>query len=142
MPIADEIKEGLSETEGYTTGDGFAKEVRDAIDGAGISLEDTLDLAFYLYLPNEENALACADALECLGLKRHVEVDNYDEKEKWLCYSAKAMLVSQEELSIIGQKMLDLALLYNGNFDGWETVPEYGFNPFAEPEILDPLECE
>ena len=131
----DNIKNGLSNTDGYTTGKAFAVEVREAIQGAGIELEDSLDLAFYLYFKNEESALKCADELEPLGLKRHTEQNDY-YNEQWLCYSAKNMIPTEKELTTIGSKMLELASLYNGNFDGWETVPEYGFNPFAN-ELSD-----
>ncbi len=124
------IKDGLSQSEGYEDGAAFASEVQEALEGAGIALDEAVNLAFWLYLPDQKSALSAQPRIMELGLKCHIQPDDLDPSI-WLCYSAKEMLPTQEELSSIGELMLDIAAQYEGDFDGWETVPEFGFNPFA-----------
>ena len=123
------IQYGLSEGENYENGLQFAKEVRNSLKEAGISLDTSLDLAFYLYLKDKESAENAKARIEEIDLKCHIEQEDVDD-DTWLCYSARYMKPEEKRLETIGELMITLADEYNGNFDGWETVPEFGFNPF------------
>jgi hypothetical protein len=133
------IKDGLFQNDGYEDGAGFANEVIEALEGANIALDEAVNLAFWLYLPDQHSALSAQSQIVSLGLKCHIQPNDYDPST-WLCYSAKEMLPTQEELSSIGELMLGIATEYKGDFDGWETVPEFGFNPFASN--YDQSQCE
>lgn len=135
-----QIEEGLSRSEGYDNGEGFAREVRESLEEAGIDPEDEVDLAYYLYLPRSEAAEAAGKRLEALGLRCHVEED--DESGEWLCYAQHRLVPEADQLAQIGDAMLELAQIHEGEFDGWETVPEFGYNPFAEAPEYNESECE
>ncbi len=137
--FAQKIGNGLTHSDGYNDGDGFADEVRSALDGAGIDLGRATDLAFYLYLPDQKSAEEARGQITATGLKCHIEEDGYTGS-RWLCYSARKMIPTHDTLSAVGDLMLRLASELDGEFDGWETVPEFGFNPFAGE--YDEADCE
>jgi len=136
----EKIAEGLSHTDGYESGEAFAKEVISSLEEAGISLDSEIDLAFYLYVPNQGAAIYISDSVQKLNLKCHIEQeDSEDEESSWLCYLTKKMVPLAKDIEQIGDTLLKLTVEMDGEFDGWEVVPEYGFNPFENSYDLD--EC-
>jgi hypothetical protein len=118
---------GLEKTEGYTTGSHFAKEVLGGLRKAGINLTEATALSFYLYLPTRKAARACEPLLVQEGLTVEIEKSAADDGQ-WLCLCHRTFVPTQKALKQIGDRMLSLAEMHAGRFDGWET------NPYASME--------
>jgi len=75
---------------------------------------------FYFYFKDEITARSAADQLRDAGFKTVVRpgADNLN----WLCLSTKGIIPSEQGLNSLGNDLEDLALKYQGEFDGWECA--------------------
>jgi len=142
------------ESPDYFSGEQFADEVMDALRESDVDMTESQDFNFYLYLETENDAKACAAEAALIGLEAKVidpddmEGDEVDEDEedvpeefketldaifaeddeepetRWLCLTSAQMEPSQERFKEIGDKMIELARQYEGDFDGWEVNPD------------------
>lgn len=83
-------------------------------------------ISFWLYLPTEDDALSLAKELP----SDHYEVEvnpPIGGSKDWLCLAYRTMVPDPDELEKIRERLTKLALLHNGEFDGWEM--EIPWNP-------------
>jgi hypothetical protein len=75
---------------------------------------------FYFYFKDEITARNAADKLRDTGFETVVclGADNLN----WLCLSTKDIIPSEQALNSLGEDLEDLALKYQGEFDGWECA--------------------
>lgn len=111
---------GLEKTEGYHSGEHFAAEVIAALEKSRWGVAKPVPLLFYLYLPTEEAARACAEAIKPIGLEVQVDPSAADDGT-WLCLSKAKMIPERARLTEIGNLLLSLAKEKNGKLDGWDT---------------------
>lgn len=114
----------IEQTEGYTNGVHFAKEVIGALQRQGVDDKRELTFSLYLYLPSQEAADACATVIRSIGYACVVEESAIDDGS-WLCFVTARLTPTQEKLEEIGALFLDLAASYSGNFDGWEVARDH-----------------
>lgn len=62
----------LSESPDYFSGEQFANEVMKALRESEVDLTESQPFQFYLYLNTEEQANACADEINLIGLETKV----------------------------------------------------------------------
>jgi hypothetical protein len=109
----------IEKSQGYASGDAFASEVRATLKRSGIDLKAEAALVFYLYVPSNAAAKACAAQL------RTAEVESEIEKAasgalKWLCLGKRKLIPEKKALTQIGALLVELAHAHKGQFDGWE----------------------
>jgi len=110
----------LEKTDGYSSGEQFASEVIAALQKSQWGIAKPVPLVFYLYLPDEEAARSCVEAIQAVGL--NVEVGpSANGDGKWLCLCKARLVPETKRLTEIGSVLLSLAKEKNGQFDGWET---------------------
>jgi hypothetical protein len=112
----------MDEDTPHTSGKQFAEEIIAALTGSGIDLADSQSFSFQLRVGNESDALQSAEAAQLIGLE--TEVGQSEEEEDngcWLCVASMAMTPNRERLVEIGDKFIELADKYKGEFAGWEV---------------------
>lgn len=112
----------MDEDTPHTSGTQFAEEIIAALTESGIDLADSQAFSFHLLVGTENDGLQCAEAAQLIGLE--TEVAQSEEKEDngcWLCVASMAMTPNRDRLVEIGDKFIELANKYNGEFAGWEV---------------------
>ena len=147
----------LSESPDYFSGEQFADEVMNALRESEVDMTESQPFNFYLYVGTENDAKACAEEVNLIGLETKIispddmedeededeedipdnlkdaiddavdemfSSDDEEEEFRWLCLASAQMEPSQERFKEIGDKMIELARQYEGDFDGWEVNPD------------------
>ena len=73
----------------------------------------------YLYFPAHQDAELAGAQLRAMGF--HVEIEHSAVGTDWLCLASKSMMPEQETLSRLRVSLTELAYVFRGAYDGWET---------------------
>jgi hypothetical protein len=112
----------MDEDTPHTSGKQFAEEIIAALTGSGIDLADSQSFSFHLRVGNESDAQQCAAEVDLIGLETEVKQSAEEEDNGcWLCVASMAMTPNRERLVEIGDKFIELADKYKGEFAGWEV---------------------
>lgn len=141
------------ESPDYFSGEQFADEIMNALRESDVDMTESQDFEFYLYLQTENDARACVAEVALMGLEARAvdpaDMENEDEDDeedipeelkdaideifaeedeepetRWLCLASAQMEPSHEQFRAIGDKFLELARQYEGDFEGWELNPD------------------
>jgi len=85
--------------------------------GSDVSVDHQFD--FYLYVPQEADAIAAAQTLSERGFA--VVTRRAARGANWLCVASATFVPDTTKLAEVGKLLSSLALKYKGEFDGWEA---------------------
>ena len=76
-------------------------------------------IRFFLYYSTEDDATRSANDLRAMDFK--VDVLSSIGKLKWLCLASKDLFPETNTLATLRGYMVELAIKYGGEYDGWEA---------------------
>lgn len=112
------------------SGEGLDNQsVLTALATHGANLSKPAELAFYLYIPNRENADACAVTLWEHGLRARVarplgKLPNGTSEERWSVSARLNIIPTVETVRSFTDLMNTLAEQHCGEYSGWEASVE------------------
>ena len=83
------------------------------------NLSKPCPIRFFLYFPSEISAINSASELR--ENEFTVDVASSIGKFKWLCLATKEMFPDVTTLTTLRGSMVELAMKYGGEYDGWEA---------------------
>lgn len=86
----------------------------------GFTLEGERLVDFYLYFPEEYQALHAAASLINLQFDTELSYSEYDKL--WLCLARKRINMTDDRLTDLRNWIEELAEKNGGKYDGWETM--------------------
>ena len=104
------------------------------LERSGSDLDRKHEVTFWLYFPCEESARHAANRAGEAGLKPEVSPPLKNHTQ-WLCLLYYPHVPDEGLLDAVSEFCTDLAVQYNGEYDGWESrleLPE-GASPEFPP---------
>ena len=99
--------------------------VLDQLQRFGSHLDRTHEVTFWLYFPSEEASQGAAARARHAGLHPEVSPPLSDEPDRlWLCLLSLPHIPDETILDGIFDFCEQLALAFDGKFDGWESSIE------------------
>ncbi len=83
------------------------------------NLSKPCPIRFFLYFPTENSA--ANSAIELRNKEFTVEIISSIGKLRWLCLATKEMFPEVTTLTTLRGSMVELAMKYDGVYDGWEA---------------------
>lgn len=96
---------------------------------AGTALDADLEVAAFLYFPNEGAARRAGAAVQEAGFTPYVDPS---PPSRWVVEAARVFTPSAEAISEMGGRLRSIARANGGQYDGWWAV-ELPEEPSEEP---------
>ena len=96
------------------------RQVLAALQDAGADLTKVTEVNFYLYF--DDRAAADVVAEEVATPPLTATVSRGADDSSWLCFVTGKMVPSESAIHAMSARLVELAHLHNGEYDGWEAA--------------------
>lgn len=85
----------------------------------GSDLEKLMNIDFYVFCPNQQQAEIVSEKLSDHFLGTEIKYDQDDNSESWTCYFGMSMIPSYENVSSVEEKIDEICNPYGAYSDGF-----------------------